>query len=219
MKGAMFAVGNTAVLAITQDTKQAWRLTGFSLSGPTWSQVGYNTSAVYAGGIDVGTGYDGLPYQFLPGKTAPASLSRLGQAPGDQFDVAESGRLYALVWDHSNIVSYLESSGWTSHGASASEIFVGGPDGVAATALDPTKKIYFQTGGAWIWQGWPAPSFVVTGATGLAATWWDGAVLLSNDTAVSGVNWTGIGKSQLPAKIVGHGDKLYATLDPILAPF
>ena len=30
ISGAMFAVGNNDVLAITQDTRQAWRLTGFS---------------------------------------------------------------------------------------------------------------------------------------------------------------------------------------------
>jgi hypothetical protein len=214
--GAMFAVAaGNEILRITQDTTQAWRFSGFSFTSPSWTQVGYDTVAVYAGGgTDIGIGYDGRPYRFLGGN--PLQLQQLGSAPGDQFEVSESGRMYALLWDHSNIVSRLPSSGWKSYGASASAIFVGGQDSLGATKLDPTKLIFSYNGSSWNWKGSPAPSFAVVGSNMLAATWWNGAVLLANNVNVNESAWTGIGSSTVPGKIVGHGDVLYATLDPVL---
>jgi hypothetical protein len=201
--GAMFAVGNSSILALAPDASAVWEYNG------SWTSIGGGATSVLSGGYKVATNFDGEPWVY------DASWTDVGGA-ADQFLVNHGG-IVAIATDHQSV--WLDatgtSGGWANIGGSASELFVGVDHGIAETALASSKDVsyYSGSGTTWVPQGGPGNMFAVTMDDilfGLNPA--RSAVFLSSGTSTPNPPWIGVGTTA--GRLVARSDSgggLYAT--------
>jgi hypothetical protein len=202
--GAMFAVGNSSLLALAPDASSVWEY-----SSGSWTEIGGPATSVLSGGYKVATDFAGAPWVYDSGWTSAGSL-------GDQFLVNHAG-IVALGTDHQSVWLDADgtSSGWTKIGGSASEIFVGRDHGIAETVLGASRDVSYYSGSGTTWyaQGGPGNSFAVTMDDfffGLNPP--RTGVFVSSDTGAPNPPWIEVGSSA--GRLVERTDSgggLYAT--------
>jgi hypothetical protein len=203
--GAMFAVGDSSLLALAPDAGAVWEY-----ASGTWTQVGGPATSVLSGGYKVATDYAGQPWVF-----DGSSWINVG-GPSDQFLVNHAG-IVALSIDHDGV--WLDgdgtASGWTNIGGAAEEIFVGRDHGIAETQLASTGNVSYYSGSGTLWyaQGGPGNSFALTlDDYFFGLNRWRNGIYVSSDTATTYPSWINVGSAA--GRLVARSDSgggLYAT--------
>jgi hypothetical protein len=213
--GAMFSVGQSWVLGLSPDASAVFRYDGSS-----WTPIRGPASAIYSGGFDIATNYDGIPFEYLASSGAWTKIGEIG----DQFAVGDTF-VAAIDPGHDDVFIYPDGGpAWVSTGQAAQEIFIGGHAALAARDLlggdsgDLLAMTATTSGGTLVPQGWN----VMLGPQNTVALWGTSSAKIADltpardelweETApIEGLtlSWTQIGYSA--TRLVGGGGHLYAT--------
>jgi hypothetical protein len=141
--GAMFSVGTSGIMGLTPDTSAVFRYDGSS-----WAPVGLSASALYSGGFDIATDYNGVSYIY---NGSAYNWSQFTNAV-DQIVV---GDIWAYALDFAR-VAWVYAGGWTPSHYQSLELFAGGH--ASAASLDLTSAYSISAMGYTTVGGNPVPT-------------------------------------------------------------
>jgi hypothetical protein len=208
--GAMFAVGPNGILGLTPDTSAV-----FNYDGSAWTPIGLSASAIYAGGSDLATDYNGVSYIYLG---TPYNWLQFSNA----VDQIVMGDIWAYALDFARI-AWVYAGGWQASSYQSLELFAGGHASAASLDLTSAYSIsamgYTMSGGNPVPTGWlnmnsngPGNMLALYGSSQapLVELTPNGYYVEAETSAIGGPppSWSVIGGSV--GRLVGGGANLYA---------